>query len=164
VEFHGASTLRDIKDSILEQSKEKIISIIFYTIDGNIIPLSESVKDSRTDVILLQINGKRLFAINLNDDFSIEHAGTRILVGPEPDHFAEFQTNFGLKKSEKYIFPGFLRKIAVSLPKGNSFSNKDVSESVSNALRYLQYQGDSTSTSLMTKPLAEHHARLNELE
>jgi len=137
VEFHCASTLRDIKDSIVEQSKEKINSLIFYTIDGNIIPLCENVEDRRTDVILLQINGKRLFAINLNDDFSIEQAGTRILAGPEPDHFAEFQSNTGLKKSEKYIFPGFLRKIAISLPKGNSFTNKEVSESVSNALRYM---------------------------
>jgi len=137
VEFHCASTLRDIKDSIVEQSKEKINSLIFYTIDGNIIPLCENVEDRRTDVILLQINGKRLFAIKLNDDFSIEQAGTRILAGPEPDHFAEFQSNTGLKKSEKYIFPGFLRKIAISLPKGNSFTNKEVSESVSNALRYM---------------------------
>jgi len=71
--------------------------------------------------------------------------GTRIVVNKgdqDPDHLAEFKIGSGLKKSEKYVFPGFLRKVAISLPKGNSFTNKQLSDSLSNALMYMKSKGD----------------------
>jgi hypothetical protein len=77
-----------------------------------------------------------MFAINLNDDYSIEQQGTRITVKDNAihDETAEVKGLYGLKKSEKYVFPSFLRKVSISLPKGNNFTNKQVGESVSNAL------------------------------
>lgn len=110
--------------------------MVFYTIQGDILPLSEIAKDNRRSVILLQINQRRLYAINFNDDYSIEQEGTRITVKDNVvhDETAEVSRFHGLKKSEKYVFPSFLRKVSISLPKGNNFTNKQVGDSVSNAL------------------------------
>jgi hypothetical protein len=70
----------------------------------------------------MQFDNSRVFAFNFSDDFSIEDTDKNFNTS-NPEHLYEFSKGIGLKNAEKYLFPCFLQKMQMALPKTKTFSN-----------------------------------------
>ena len=78
----------------------------------------------------MQIDGKRVFALNFTSDFSIEDTD-RDFDTSNPEHLYEFSKGIGLKHGEKYLYANFLQKMLIALPDKPTFGNNEIANAMS---------------------------------
>jgi len=140
VNFSREDTLQTIYDQITSKSVAETKSLHFYTSEGALVPLNEKINDLTMLPILMQINNSSIFALNFQDEFTIEDLDSFDTENPE--FLYEFSKSIGLKNSEKYLYPCFLQKVSMSLPRGRNFSASELSNCVNEVMMYMQNKGD----------------------
>lgn len=148
VQFTPETDLTHFSEQLKASEGNDVRQVEFYTITGARVPLCEKVQDLNDYPILLQINKKRIFALNFSEEFEVERKSSKDVTSEE--YYYDFASGIGLKGYQRYFLPNFAARLMNSLPESKQeVSGKEVGHGIAHVLRYMEnkhYRNDLGNT------------------
>lgn len=113
----------------MDQSKN-LKQVLFYTLDGAIIPDCEELQHRNNIPIVMVLKRsdspqQTSYALNLSQNFSIENEGDSGNRTAE-DAYLSYCRGIGLPRYASYLLSNFANKLHQSLPKTKEVSSEDI--------------------------------------
>ena len=158
------TTLKTINDALYASKNDDINKVQFFTLTGSRLPLCEKIANLRQYPVLLQINDDRIFAINFSQEYAISRGNDHSSAIHDEEHYFDIARDIGLKGYELFSLPYFAHKLMQALPPKQELSSTDVTNSLTQVLRYMTTKNPEGNKWTSRASLSSAMTNLNSLE